>query len=64
MLEITGKEIFTEASICSDIWSRRFVYIDDVADRVRKLKARYEEAAGDSSLQLFLCEQFMEEILN
>ena len=37
---------------------------DDVADRVRKLKARYEEAAGDSSLQLFLCEQFMEEILN
>ena len=36
---------------------------DGVDAKVRKLKMDIEEARGDSSLQIFLCGQFIEEIL-
>lgn len=36
---------------------------DEVDGRVKKLKTDIEEAKGDSSLQLWYCEQFITEIL-
>ena len=52
-----GKHYFNENHNC-------IVYKADEMDaKVRKLKMDIEEARGDSSLQIFLCEQFIEQIV-